>query len=107
MAIRSKYFDEARLQSVIDSFEKDYEEYERSQQIDAWMKANPTQAAAVKAELDKLHQPRAVQPAPVPQRSAFPPGTPQNPIPGNAKFSPADLKYDRPGVQRIIDPMAR
>ena len=107
MALHSKYFTEQEIQSFIDDAERQSEEFTRMQQIEAWQKANPAQAAQVKAELDRLHQPRTVQPAPAPQRSAFPPGSPQSPIPPHAKFSPADLKYDRPTVSKIIDPMAR
>ena len=108
MAIRSKYLSESDVQRLIDESERDVDRLAQQQEIDSWIKnpANAQQLAAIRAEFARIDSRRA-QPAPTaqqPHRSTAPPGSPSNPIPGNARFSPDDLKYDRRGVQRVIDP---
>ena len=94
------------VERVCADVDQQLDEQYRTEQIDAWMRTHPQELAAVRQEfarIDAAHQRQSApstEPAP-----RFAPGTPQNPIPATARFSPRDLAYDRPSVSRIVDPI--
>src|SRR5215470_9842576 len=113
--IRSRHFSETELQRIVDAADQDIDtanqqamEQDRFDRVAAWCadKNNAAQLREIQAEfarLDAAHQRRS-QPQPAAPASRFAPGTPQNPIPANARFSPRDLLYDRPSYGKIVDP---
>ena len=104
MAIRSKYLSESDVQRLINETEREVQELAEQQELQRWIDnpANAQQLAAIRAEFAAIDARRAktAQTTQQPQRSTFSPGSPQSPI-------PPQLKYDRPSVSKIIDPMAR
>jgi len=93
------------IDRVCDDVDRQLEEQYRTEQIDSWMKTHPQELAAVRQEFARIDAQRVSQrSAPAAPAVRHAPGTPQNPIPATARFSPRDLLYDRHGVTRIVDP---
>jgi hypothetical protein len=79
---------------------------DRLDQVKRWCedKNNAAQLAEIRAEFARIDAQQAPSAAPAAPAPRFAPGTPQNPIPANARFSASDLAYDRPAPARIVDP---
>ena len=83
-------------------------------QVAAWANnpANAQQLTRIQAELQRVEEAHrakyAPQRAPQPQqRPAATSGTPQSPIPANARFDPSHLKNQPSYIPRIVDPVLK
>jgi hypothetical protein len=99
----------------LDQREEQRAEAERLERVRQWAQdpANSQQLAQIRAEMDRAeseHRAKYGQQHPTTtaqQRPAAPMGTPQNPIPANARFDPSHLKNQLLQISSIQDPLVK
>jgi hypothetical protein len=109
-----KYLDQETIERVAADVDREFEEMDRTARIKAWCDdpTNSQQLAQFRAEMQRAEEGHRAKYAPqratqTHPRPAAPMGTPQNPIPANARFDPSHLKHQPVQIASIKDPYIR